>query len=60
MPYFVRDEEDPVFLLEEEKKLPRLKKDLMDGKDTTMIATAISAIDNTSAHVSGSKDTLIG
>jgi hypothetical protein len=46
-PYFVRDEEDPVFLLEE-KKLPRLKNDLMDGNDTTMMATAISAIDSTS------------
>jgi hypothetical protein len=53
IPYFVRDEEDPVFLFDEEKKLPRRKKDLIDGKETTMMATAISAIDSTSTHLSG-------
>ena len=34
------------FLLEE-KIPPRRKKDLIDGSDTTMIATAISAIEST-------------
>jgi hypothetical protein len=48
-PYVERDPEDPEFLLEENMP-PRRMKDLMDGSDTTMIATAISAMDKISVH----------
>jgi len=44
-----REVEECDFLLEE-KIPPWRKKDLIDGNDTTMIATAISVIESTTAY----------
>jgi hypothetical protein len=49
-PYAERDPEDPAECLFEENIPPRRMKDLMDGSDTTMIATDISAMDKTSVQ----------
>jgi hypothetical protein len=50
-PYFEGDDEFPEFLFDENIP-PRRRKDRMDGSDTIMIATAISAMESTSTHLS--------
>jgi len=47
---YVREPEECDFLFEE-KRLPRRRKDLIDGNETTMMATAISVMERTSIHV---------
>ena len=48
-PYAVREDEVLEFLLYENMP-PRRKKDRMEGSDTIVIATAISAMERTSTH----------
>ena len=48
-PYLERDDELPEFLLDENKP-PRRNQCRIDGSDTTMIATAISAMESTTTH----------
>jgi hypothetical protein len=48
-PYFVFDEDEPENLFDENMP-PRRRKDRIDGSDTTMMATAISAIDKISTR----------
>ena len=59
------DPEEVDFLLDE-KRLPRRRKDRIAGSETTIIAVAISAMDNISVHAStiqhfeACRDTLSG